>query len=148
MGAYRYEAVDAAGRTRRGLIEGETSREVRDRLQGDGLFPTSIDAVDAVDASGAAGGGEARERLSLPRVVVALATRQLATLARSGMPLDQALAAVGEQADDARAKRLFGAQRRGPSTISTAASSPSARKRAGWPRCSSASPTTSRRARC
>jgi len=111
MGAYRYEAVDAAGRTRRGLIEGETSRQVRDRLQGDGLFPTSIDAVDAVDASGAAGGGEARERLSLPRVVVALATRQLATLARSGMPLDQALAAVGEQADDARAKRLFAALR-------------------------------------
>ena len=36
-----------------------------------------------------------------------MATRQLATLARSGMPLDQALGAVGEQADDPRVAKLF-----------------------------------------
>src|SRR4030095_5987602 len=44
-----------------------------------------------------------RERLRLPPELVALTTRQLATLARSGMPLDQALGAVGEQAGDPRA---------------------------------------------
>src|SRR5262249_20090636 len=99
MGAYRYEAVDAEGRPRRGLIDAATSREVRDRLRGDGLFPTLIDRASAGASS------DPREWLRLPPAQVALVTRQLATLTRSGMPLDQALGAVGEQADDARATK-------------------------------------------
>ena len=108
MGAYRYEAVDGAGKARRGLLEADSPRQARDRLRGEGLFPT---AIDAAGGDGGAGGGDVRERLRLPPAQVALATRQLATLARSGMPLDQALGAVGEQADDARAGALYAALR-------------------------------------
>jgi general secretion pathway protein F len=104
MGAYRYEAVDGEGTPRRGLVDAESARQVRDRLRGEGLFPT------AIDAAGEAGGG-VRLRLRLQPALVALATRQLATLVRSGMPLDQALGAVGEQADDPRAGPLFAALR-------------------------------------
>jgi general secretion pathway protein F len=105
MGAYRYEAVDGEGRPRRGLIDADSPRQVRDQLRGEGLFPT------AIDAAGGEAGRDVRDRLRLPPAQVALATRQLATLARSGMPLDQALGAVGEQADDARAGQLFAALR-------------------------------------
>jgi general secretion pathway protein F len=102
MASYRYEAVDARGKPRQGLIDAETPRQVRDQLQGDGLFPTVI------EAAGSAGGATTdRQRLRLKSEVVTLVTRQLATLARSGMPLDQALSAVGEQADDARVDKLF-----------------------------------------
>src|SRR5438045_4455551 len=101
MASYRYEAVDARGKPKRGLIDAETPRQVRDQLQGEGLFPTAIDAA----ITGSEGTTE-RERLRLPPELVALSTRQLATLARSGMPLDQALGAVGEQADDARADKV------------------------------------------
>lgn len=100
MAAFRYEAVDALGKARRGLIDADTARQVREQLQGQGLFPT------AIDAAGVAGTTE-RERLRLAADLVALSTRQLATLARSGMPLDQALGAVGEQADDPRADKVF-----------------------------------------
>ena len=106
MPAYRYEAVDARGKPRRGLIDAETPRQVRDQLRGQGLFPTAIDAAGADEGS-----TTERERLRLPPELVALSTRQLATLARSGMPLDQALGAVGEQADDPRADKLFTALR-------------------------------------
>ena len=123
MGAYRYEAVDARGKTRRGLVDAQTPREVRDQLRGEGLFPTLI------DVAGGEGGGQARERLRLPPLLVALATRQLATLARSGMPLDQALAAVGEQADDARAASLFAALR-----VEVAAGETLASALGRWPR--------------
>ena len=123
MGAYRYEAVDARGKTRRGLVDAQTPREVRDQLRGEGLFPTLI------DVAGGEGGGQARERLRLPPLLVALATRQLATLARSGMPLDQALAAVGEQADDARAAELFAALR-----VEVAAGETLASALGRWPR--------------
>jgi general secretion pathway protein F len=123
MGAYRYEAVDVDGRPRQGLVDAETPRQARDRLRGDGLFPTRI------DAAAVGGPSETRARLRLPPALVALATRQFATLARSGMPLDQALAAVGEQAGEARTAQLFGALR-----VAVAAGEPLAGALGRWPR--------------
>ena len=104
--AFRYEAVDALGKLRRGWVDAESARHVRDQLRAEGLFPTAIDAEGAAN-DGTAGEVDAVERLRLPAAQVALSTRQLATLVRSGMPLDQALAAVAEQADDARAAKVF-----------------------------------------
>lgn len=101
MSAFRYEAVDAQGKLRRGLLEADTPRAVRDRLRADGLFPTAIDAAAGLDAPSGV------EHVRVPPLVVTLATRQLATLVRSGMPLDQALAAVAEQADDRRTVRVL-----------------------------------------
>jgi general secretion pathway protein F len=100
--AFRYEAVDARGRSRSGIVDAQSPRQVRDRLRADGLFPTAIEPAD-VASDGAAGVSHAR----LPAALVALTTRQLATLVQSGLPLDQALAAIAEQADDARAAKLF-----------------------------------------
>jgi general secretion pathway protein F len=104
VGAFRYEAVDAQGKSRQGTIDAETSRQVRDQLRGAGLFPTAIEA-----ATGGESGAIDRTRLSAASL--SLVTRLLATLTRSGMPLDQALSAVAEQADDARAASLFTALR-------------------------------------
>ena len=100
MTAFRYEAVDAAGKSRRGLIDAETARQVREQLRGAGLFPTAITAANNGEAEGV-------ERTHLPAASLALVTRLFATLTRSGMPLDQALAAVADQADDARTAKVF-----------------------------------------
>jgi general secretion pathway protein F len=86
------------------MLEAGSARAARDALRGDGLFPTAVEpatnvAAARVDAT----------RLASP--VLALATRQLATLVVSGMPLDQALAAVAEQMDHPTAARLLGAVR-------------------------------------
>ena len=96
--AFRWEAVDGQGRMRQGVSEAATARAVRDQLRAQGLTPTAVDAA-AARADVTAG-------VRLPPALLALTTRQLATLALAGMPLDQALAAVAEQADDARAARL------------------------------------------
>jgi len=101
VSAFRYEAVDAQGKLRRGLVEADTPRAVRDRLRSDGLFPTAIDGTTGQETSGSV------EHVRVPRLVVTLATRQLATLVRSSMPLDQALGAVAEQADDRRMARVM-----------------------------------------
>jgi general secretion pathway protein F len=103
MAAFRYEAVDSAGRPRRGMLDAANVRAVRDQLRGDGLFPTAIEP-----AALAARRSEAT-RLAAP--LLALTTRQLATLVASGMPLDQALAAVVEQSDHPGAGRTFDAIR-------------------------------------
>jgi len=101
--AYRWEAVDAQGRVRRGHLDAASARAARDRLRADGLTPTAVES--APDR------GDPLAHLRLPPEQVSLLTRQLATLAQSGMPLDQALAAVAEQADDARAEKVVGALR-------------------------------------
>ncbi len=96
--AYRWEAVDEQGRIRQGVVDADTPRAARDQLRAQGLTPTAVTAAaPRADSSG---------WLRLPAPLLALTTRQLATLTQSGLPLDQALAAVGEQADDPRAAKL------------------------------------------
>ena len=104
MPAFRYEAVDAAGRPRRGLLEAASARAARDTLRSDGLFPTAVEAASRSAAMRA-------DATRLAAGILALITRQLATLVASGMPLDQALAAVVEQADHPGAVRVLGAIR-------------------------------------
>ena len=98
MSAFRFEAVDAQGRLRQGLLDADNARAVRDRLRADGLTPTAIDAAPAR--------APALQRTRLAAGALALLTRQLASLVQSGMPLEQALVAVSEQSDDATAPKL------------------------------------------
>lgn len=102
MGAFRYEAVDASGRLTRGTLQADSPRSARDSLRARGLTPTQVtEARAAFDFSAT--------RLSPAEV--ASFTRQWATLAQSGMPMDQALAAIAEQADAARVARVANALR-------------------------------------
>jgi general secretion pathway protein F len=100
MAAFRYEAVDGTGRPRRGVLEAASARAARDVLRGDGLFPTAVEPAAAAFAARA-------DATRLAPATLALCTRQLATLVASGMPLDQALAAVAEQADHPGAVRVL-----------------------------------------
>lgn len=102
MPAFRYEAVDAAGKVARGVVEADTPRGARDRLRARGLTPT---AVDETRAAGAPGPGR------WSAADTAMFTRQWATLTQSGMPADQALAAVAEQADAPRVRKVVEALR-------------------------------------
>jgi general secretion pathway protein F len=97
--AFRWEAVDAQGRVKQGVLDAASPRAARDQLRADGLTPTAVtEAAARVDVL---------QNVRLPQPLVTLTTRQLATLVQSGMPLDQALAAVAEQADDARAAKIM-----------------------------------------
>ncbi|HZQ61599.1 MAG TPA: type II secretion system inner membrane protein GspF [Casimicrobiaceae bacterium] len=122
MPAFRYEAVDAAGKVRRGALEADSARGARDRLRAEGLVPTAVDAAEHEAST-------ATEHLRLPRALVTLSTRQLATLVHSGMPLDQALGAVAEQADDRRMARVMTALR-----AQVASGEPLAQALSRWPR--------------
>jgi len=103
MAAFRWEAVDAQGRVTQGVLQAESARAARDQLRAEGLTPTAVAA--------AAARADSLQSTRLPAPLVTLTTRQLATLVQSGMPLDQALSAVAEQADDARARKIVAAVR-------------------------------------
>jgi general secretion pathway protein F len=103
VSAFRFEAVDGQGRLRHGLVDADNARAVRDRLRADGLTPTAVDPAPER--------GHPLQRMRLPAAALALFTRQLAALVQSGMPLDQALVAVAEQADVAHVAKLVQAIR-------------------------------------
>jgi general secretion pathway protein F len=103
MPAFKYSALDSRGKTATGVLEGTSPRQVRQQLRKRGLVPTVIHEVvhDKVrDVSGT----------RIRRVGVtdlAMITRQLATLIRSGLPLEEALFAVSGQTPKANVKSLM-----------------------------------------
>lgn len=107
MSAYEYSALDAKGRQVKGLIEGDTQRQVRQSLRDRGLTPLDIREVaeKAVKAANA-GGFSLNRGGSFNSTELSLFTRQLATLIRSGLPLDEALAAVSQQSESKRVQRV------------------------------------------
>lgn len=105
MGAYQYTAVDPGGKEHKGLIEGDTARQVRQLLRERQLLPLKVDEVAAREKRRKASGFASRNTVSA--LELALMTRQLATLVRSGMPLAEALQAVAEQSERPRLKSVM-----------------------------------------
>ena len=94
MGAFEYVAVDTAGRERKGVIEGDTARHVRQLLREQGLLPVSVDEVLEQETARATRRFAFQFQRGLGAADLALVTRQLATLVKSGLPLEEALLAV------------------------------------------------------
>ncbi len=96
MSAFRYVALGPDGRQRSGTLEGDSARLVRQQLRGQGLFPVTVDPVAGGDGRSRGFGGF-RRRWSAKELQ--LFTQQLATLLKSGLPLDQALKTIASQAE-------------------------------------------------
>ncbi|WP_028103145.1 type II secretion system inner membrane protein GspF [Pseudoduganella violaceinigra] len=98
MPAFRYEAVDATGASKKGVVNADSARSARADLRSQGLVPIKVDAIESqVDASGAAARRGFGEKLNTTEL--ALFTRQLASLLEAGLPLEQAFTALLEQAE-------------------------------------------------
>ena len=113
MGAYEYTALDAAGRKQKGVIEGDTARQIRGRLRDKNLSPLSvIEVVAGVEKKGASSSsGWTLLKPGMGGMDLALVTRQLATLSRSGIPLESALNIIGRQAEKSKIIRILMAVR-------------------------------------
>lgn len=105
MGAFEYVALDKAGREQKGVVEGDSPRQIRTQLRDKGLIPLNVEEV-AQKESKKTGTGLRRMQRGISSTDLALITRQLATLTRSGLPLDEATATVARQTEKPRLKRL------------------------------------------
>ena len=103
MPAYEYIALNAKGRQTKGLQEGDTARQVRQMLRERGLMPMEIHEVSG-KRNEQSSSLFSRRGTGLSSTELSLFTRQLATLMRSGLPLDESLTAVAQQREQARAK--------------------------------------------
>jgi general secretion pathway protein F len=103
MGAYQYVALDPGGKEHRGVLEGDTPRHVRQLLRERQLLPVEIAEVEARER-------KSQRQFSLFKGIsgldLALLTRQLATLVKAGLPLEEALLAVSEHTEKPRLKSI------------------------------------------
>jgi general secretion pathway protein F len=107
MPAFEYTALNATGRQERGVVEGDTARQARSSLRDRGLTPLTLEPVAERPASAS---GESfaflRRGDSLSITELTLFTRQLATLFRAGLPLDETLNAVAQQSESPKVRRM------------------------------------------
>ncbi|MCF2132698.1 MULTISPECIES: type II secretion system inner membrane protein GspF [Mycetohabitans] len=109
MPAFRFEAIDATGKSQRGVVEADSARAARAQLRTQGLTPL------LVEAAGSRARGERSQRLVFGRKLSqreqALFTRQLASLLIAGLPLDEALGVLTDQAEREYIRELIAAIR-------------------------------------
>lgn len=105
MGAFEYTALDPRGREKKGVMEGDAPRQVRQQLRDKGWVPLEVQEVTQRETRGSKRPAFLRRGISATDL--ALITRQLATLVRAALPLEECLRAVAQQADHARLKSML-----------------------------------------
>ncbi|MBR9805352.1 type II secretion system inner membrane protein GspF, partial [bacterium] len=103
---YSYSAVDTAGKQKKGSLEAESPRQIRQLLREQGLMPVNVEPA----GERARTGGKRSSlfsRHSLSAQDLAMITRQLATLLQAAIPLEEALNTIGRQSDKSKISALL-----------------------------------------
>ncbi len=108
MPAYSFEALDAQGQTRRGVLEADTARAARSQLRAQALVPLDVSPVQRT-SSGL--NTVIWESKIFSNTALTVWTRQLAGLVNAGLPIERALSALSEEADTPRQRDLVSALR-------------------------------------
>jgi general secretion pathway protein F len=105
MAAFRFEALDASGKTVTGMVDADNAKTARSQLRGQNLVPLSVDQVQVAQEAKASS-----RQMFASRVFnssnLSIWTRQLSGLVVAGLPLERALAALADEAEDPRQREL------------------------------------------
>ena len=108
MPAFRFEALDDQGMTRKGVVEADSAKSARSQLRTQALVPLVVEPVGDAPQAGSAGalGTSLFTRPVFGATALAIWTRQLAGLVSSGLPLERALTALSDEAENERQRHL------------------------------------------
>lgn len=96
MAAFDYTALDISGKQKKGVLEGDSPRQVRQQLKEKGFVPLTVEpTVQKTQTKGI----KASNKGTISASDLALLTRQLATLLQAGIPLEETLKAVSKQSE-------------------------------------------------
>jgi len=127
MPAFRFEALDASGKTINGLVEADNPKAARAQLRTQHMVPLNVSLVQVAEAEGRSPKLFARRVFNSSALSVW--TRQLSGLVVAGLPLERALTALADEAEDPRQRELVAHLR-----AEVNAGSPFARALTGFPR--------------
>ena len=103
MPAYQFTAIDASGKQQKGVLEGDSARQIRQQLRDKALVPVMVHPVEQKDKQHAQGWWQKK----ITAYDLALFTRQLSVLVAAAIPLEEALRAVGKQNEKAHVRNLL-----------------------------------------
>jgi general secretion pathway protein F len=107
MPVYSFEALSAAGDTRKGVIEADSAKAARSQLRAQALVPLKVEPVSHQPNAGNAGAtGLARRKRVFNPTALTIWTRQLAGLVSSGLPLERALSSLSDEAEKVPEREL------------------------------------------
>ncbi|EOR04279.1 type II secretion system inner membrane protein GspF [Acinetobacter tandoii] len=103
MPAYQFTAIDALGKQQKGVLEGDSARQIRQQLREKSLIPISVDPVEHKTKQQ----GSRWFQKKITAYDLALFTRQLSVLVAAAIPLEEALRAVAKQSEKAHVQQLI-----------------------------------------
>ena len=106
MAAFEYIALNSRGKEEKGVLEADSSRQVRQILRDKGMAPLDV-KVARESKSGSSSGWRSLFAPSLSVRDLALITRQLATLIAAGLPVEESLLAVSRQTENPRSQSML-----------------------------------------
>lgn len=102
MPAYQYSALDASGKQHKGIMDGDSARQIRQQLRDQALTPLQVEAVQHKQA------GQSRWfQKKFTAYDLALMTRQLSVLIAASIPLEEAIRAVAKQSEKKHVESLL-----------------------------------------
>lgn len=99
MAAFEYKALNVQGKEQKGVLEGDSIRQVRQLLRDKGLTPLGVNPTRKKESADRFGFLSELLKPTLSVSERALVTRQLATLIGAGLPIEEALLAVSKQSE-------------------------------------------------
>lgn len=107
MAAFEYRALDSKGKEKKGILEADTAKQVRQMLREKALMPLEVAPAAEKDKQQSSDGFQFFKGYKPSVADLALVTRQLATLIQSSLPVEAAVMAVAEQCEKPRLKRML-----------------------------------------
>jgi general secretion pathway protein F len=107
MPIFEYSALDRKGKATKGSVDAENARAARQKLKTQGIFVTSIEESLKANAETTRDIKRLFQSDSVSTTELAIATRQLATLAGAGIPIVEALSALSEQVESINLRRII-----------------------------------------
>ena len=106
MAGFKYQAMDSAGKLKKGVLEVDSLRQARANLRDEGLIPLEVEAlVQQEQKPGARRQAFSRRKISASDL--SLITRQFATLIGSGLTVEQTMNALIEQAESEQQRQIL-----------------------------------------
>ena len=111
MPAYSFTALDEQGQTRKGTLEADSAKSARTQLRAQSFIPLTVQVLAGRPLSESGEGSGLWHSRVINSNELAIWTRQLAELVGSGLPLEQALGSLADEAESEAHRNLNAALR-------------------------------------
>jgi len=107
MAAFEYQALDANGKTVKGVTTGDHAKQVRAELRAQGLMPLDVKSVSEKALNKSSGSNTSARKVKIKTNELSIVTRQIATLLESGMTVEETLSAIIKQSEGHKMKSVM-----------------------------------------